>query len=62
MTTVSIDDAEIQYAIEPDLTPAEFVDVLVRSTLAPRRPIHAPEIIIGLHVWWILNIVRRQVG
>lgn len=29
----------IAYAIEPDLSVDEFVDVLVRSTLAERRPI-----------------------
>lgn len=29
---------EILYAVEPDLTAAEFQDVLVRSTLAERRP------------------------
>ncbi len=34
----------ITYAIEPDLTAAEFVDVLVRSTLAERRPIDRPEV------------------
>lgn len=46
---VDTNDAnEIRYAIEPDLTPAEFIAVLVRSTLAPRRPIHAPEIIAGM--------------
>lgn len=27
------------YQQEPDLTPAEFIDVLVRSTLAERRPV-----------------------
>jgi GNAT superfamily N-acetyltransferase len=33
------------YAQEPELTPAEFIDVLIRSTLAERRPIHdAPTI------------------
>ena len=30
---------EISYALEPNLTPAEFVDVLRRSTLAARRPV-----------------------
>jgi GNAT superfamily N-acetyltransferase len=29
----------ISYALEPDLVAAEFIDVLVRSTLAERRPI-----------------------
>jgi len=27
------------YTIEPDLTPAEFIDLLHRSTLAERRPV-----------------------
>jgi predicted N-acetyltransferase YhbS len=30
----------ISYDLEPDLVPAEFIDLLVRSTLAERRPIH----------------------
>lgn len=29
----------IQYALEPQLTSAEFIDVLERSTLAARRPV-----------------------
>jgi hypothetical protein len=29
----------ITYAVEPDLGPEEFIDVLVRSTLAERRPV-----------------------
>lgn len=29
----------VEYAIEPDLTVAEFIDVLRRSTLAERRPV-----------------------
>lgn len=29
----------IHYQQEPDLTPKEFIDVLVRSTLAERRPV-----------------------
>lgn len=29
-----------RYDVEPDLQPAEFVDVLVRSTLAERRPVN----------------------
>jgi predicted N-acetyltransferase YhbS len=30
----------VTYDLEPQLTPAEFVDVLVRSTLAQRRPVN----------------------
>jgi predicted N-acetyltransferase YhbS len=37
-----------QYAIEPNLTPGEFVDILNRSTLAERRPIDQPEVIRGM--------------
>ena len=33
------------YLLEPDLTPDEFIDLLVRSTLAERRPVHDPEAI-----------------
>ncbi len=33
----------ITYQLEPDLTPAEFIDVLRRSTLAERRPVGEPE-------------------
>lgn len=29
----------VVYALEPELSPAEFIDVLVRSTLAERRPV-----------------------
>ena len=35
----------ITYLREPYLTPDEFVDLLVRSTLAERRPVHAPDAI-----------------
>jgi ribosomal protein S18 acetylase RimI-like enzyme len=31
------------YRSEPELTPEEFIDVLKRSTLAERRPVHEPE-------------------
>ena len=33
---------QVIYAIEPNLTPAEFRDVLARSTLAERRPMDEP--------------------
>lgn len=29
----------MKYSVEPDLTSAEFIDVLRRSTLAERRPV-----------------------
>jgi len=33
----------VQYQLEPTLTVAEFIDVLVRSTLAERRPVNDPD-------------------
>jgi predicted N-acetyltransferase YhbS len=36
------------YAIEPGLTGDEFIDVLVRSTLGERRPIHDTETIAAM--------------
>lgn len=38
----------IAYQLEPELAPAEFIDVLVRSTLAERRPIYGPAQIRGM--------------
>jgi predicted N-acetyltransferase YhbS len=40
--------ADCVYALEPDLDPDEFVDLLHRSTLAERRPVDRPEIIRGM--------------
>jgi predicted N-acetyltransferase YhbS len=31
---------DVTYQLEPGLSPGDFVDVLVRSTLAERRPVH----------------------
>src|SRR5713101_7626847 len=36
---------DVAYQLEPQLTPAEFIDVLVRSTLAERRPVDRPDVI-----------------
>ena len=38
----------VTYHLEPDLSPEEFIDVLIRSTLAERRPIHDAEAIRGM--------------
>jgi GNAT superfamily N-acetyltransferase len=38
----------ILYSLEPQLSPAEFIDVLRRSTLAERRPVDDPETIAGM--------------
>jgi predicted N-acetyltransferase YhbS len=40
--------SNIQYALEPQLSPVEFIDILVRSTLAERRPVDQPETIAGM--------------
>jgi predicted N-acetyltransferase YhbS len=38
----------IQFALEPELTAAEFIDVLHRSTLAERRPVNSLPTIAGM--------------
>jgi GNAT superfamily N-acetyltransferase len=38
----------VQFALEPGLTPAEFIDLLHRSTLAERRPVNEPVTIAGM--------------
>ena len=38
----------ITYQLEPGLTADEFIDLLVRSTLAERRPVHDREVIHGM--------------
>jgi GNAT superfamily N-acetyltransferase len=38
----------IEYRLEPQLGPEEFVDVLCRSTLAERRPVGEAETIAGM--------------
>jgi ribosomal protein S18 acetylase RimI-like enzyme len=38
----------IAYQLEPELTVEEFRDVLVRSTLAERRPVDSPETLAGM--------------
>ena len=37
--------ATVAYQLEPDLSPEAFIDVLVRSTLAERRPVDDAETI-----------------
>ena len=38
----------ITYRLEPNLDTAEFIDVLVRSTLSERRPINRPDVVRGM--------------
>jgi GNAT superfamily N-acetyltransferase len=37
-----------QYALEPSLSPSEFIDILRRSTLAERRPVNDSSTITGM--------------
>jgi predicted N-acetyltransferase YhbS len=39
---------DITYQLEPRLTLEEFVDVLVRSTLAERRPVDRPDLMAAM--------------
>lgn len=38
----------VDYHLEPELSPAEFIDVLIRSTLAARRPVDQPQVIASM--------------
>jgi GNAT superfamily N-acetyltransferase len=52
----------VEYAAEPELDAEEFVDLLVRSTLAERRPIAQPERIGGMLRQADLIITARVEG
>lgn len=39
---------KVKYDLEPNLQEIEFIDVLVRSTLAERRPVNQADIIRGM--------------
>ena len=52
----------ITYQIEPGLMPLEFVDVLRRSTLAERRPVHDMEIIAGMLRHADVIVTARHAG
>jgi predicted N-acetyltransferase YhbS len=39
---------DVRYSLEPELAPEAFIDVLRRSTLAERRPVHDLETIRGM--------------
>jgi GNAT superfamily N-acetyltransferase len=38
----------VTYQLEPDLGAVDFIDVLVRSTLAERRPVDRPDVIAAM--------------
>jgi ribosomal protein S18 acetylase RimI-like enzyme len=60
--TVSSRAHGIDYALEPALAAAEFIDVLRRSTLGERRPIDAPAIIAGMLEHADLIVTARAGG
>lgn len=51
---------DIVYALEPNLTVAEFRDVLVRSTLGERRPIDSEEALQGMLAQADLIVTARH--
>lgn len=53
---------DIQYAVEPDLSAEEFLDVLKRSTLAERRPIDEPDTIRKMLAHADLIVTARASG
>jgi GNAT superfamily N-acetyltransferase len=52
----------IDYAVEPDLGPLEFVDLLRRSTLAERRPVDRPEVMAGMLRQADVIVTAREAG
>ena len=52
----------VDYRLEPELSPAEFIDVLVRSTLGERRPIDRPEVIAAMLANADLVVTARAGG
>jgi predicted N-acetyltransferase YhbS len=52
----------VTYQLEPDLGPDEFIDLLVRSTLAERRPVNDPETIRGMLAHADMIVTARADG
>jgi predicted N-acetyltransferase YhbS len=52
----------VVYQQEPDLTPEEFIDILMRSTLAQRRPVNEPDTIRAMIQHADLIITARSDG
>jgi ribosomal protein S18 acetylase RimI-like enzyme len=55
-------DLIYQREFYPDLGPDEFIDLLVRSTLAERRPVAEPETILGMLEHAGIIITARREG
>jgi hypothetical protein len=54
--------AHVSYALEPDLDAEEFIDVLMRTTLAERRPVGEPETIRGMLKHADVIVTARATG
>ena len=52
----------IRYAVEKNLSPTEFVDVLRRSGLDARRPVDKPDVIKGMVENASLTVTARDEG
>jgi GNAT superfamily N-acetyltransferase len=52
----------VDYAVEPRLSPQEFVDLLVRSTLAERRPVHDAATVEGMLQYADVIVTARVAG
>lgn len=52
----------VTYQLEPNLSPEEFVDVLLRSTLAERRPVDQPDIVRAMLANADLILTARREG
>lgn len=52
----------VDYHLEPELSPAEFIDVLIRSTLAARRPVDQPQVIASMLTNADIVLTARVVG
>ena len=50
----------VQYGLEPDLLPDEFIDVLGRSTLSERRPVHDLRTIAGMLAYADVIVTARD--
>jgi ribosomal protein S18 acetylase RimI-like enzyme len=55
-------ESEVTYALEPDLSVEEFLDVLTRSTLAERRPVDETETIRGMLAHADVLVTARVAG
>ncbi len=52
----------ITYKLEPDLSVTEFIDILVRSTLAERRPVNSLDVMRGMLTHADLILTARADG